>query len=558
MRTTWAAAVIATAVLGGCATNFHQYQEAVVRDQEKKVMESQLKNELLVDQAKSQKSGSVVVSDKAYLGVKPVPLVTLVKAPEFLSRRVELVQEVSSISELIDPLSGIAKVPVVVRDDALLAAARGASLYSIAPASAQAGSAGAAAPSMSSSSMASSAVSGGAPSAAASGPISFRFSGQLSSLLDLVAARFGLSWRHTPVGMIEFYHRDTRTFPVMVLPGDLTASTSIGTSGGSAGGGGAGSSRTATQTTQATVGVTFWKSLEESVNAVKSRDGIVTVNSSAGTVTVTDTPVVLDRIGKLIDDQNTLLSKQVLIDVKVVTLKLANSESLGIDWGLVYRTVGGNTLGLASNFGTVVNPGVGSALIFSSEAGNLAGTTSIIKALADQASVSDVTSAQQFALNNQPTPIQVGTTSRFIDTYTRTIDTTTNAPTVSVTAGSVTSGVALQLLPRILDNQNLLIHLSADLSEAPEGLEPTTFGEAGSQVAISLWKQNVRNFMQRVSLKSGETLVLSGYENNANRATKSGVGTPDNQALGGTRAAKAERTIIVIMITPVIMDRIRS
>ena len=557
MRTTWAAAVIATAVLGGCATNFHQYQEAVVRDQEKKVMESQLKNELLVDQAKSQKSGSVVVSDKAYLGVKPVPLVTLVKAPEFLSRRVELVQEVSSISELIDPLSGIAKVPVVVRDDALLAAARGASLYSITPASTPspvAGSAGGGAPSMPSSSMASSAMG-----AAASGPISFRFSGQLSNLLDLVAARFGLSWRHTPVGMVEFYHRDTRTFPVMVLPGDLTASTSIGTSGGGATSSGPGSSRTATQTTQATVGVTFWKSLEDSVNAVKSRDGIVTVNSSAGTVTVTDTPVVLDRISKLIDDQNVLLSKQVLIDVKVVTLRLANSESLGIDWGLVYQKTGGNTLGLSSRFGTSVAAGgaPGSALIFES-LNNMDGTQSIIKALAEQANVSDVTSAQQFALNNQPTPIQVGTTSRFIDTYTRTTDATTGAPTVSVTAGSVTSGVALQLLPRILDNQNLLIHLSADLSEAPEDLTPATFGEAGSQVAISLWKQNVRNFMQRVALKSGETLVLSGYENNTNRATKSGVGTPDNQALGGTRLAKAERTIIVIMITPVIMDRIRS
>ena len=546
MRTTWAAAVIATAVLGGCATNFLQYQEAVVRDQEKKVMESQLKNELLIDQAKSQKSGSVVVSDKSFLGIKPVPLVTLVKQPEFLSRRVELVQEVSSISELIDPLSGIAKVPVVVRDDALLAASRGASLYSIAPAS------GPVSASPASASPVSSAMGAGASSAAGSGPISFRFSGQLSNLLDLVAARFGLSWRHTPVGMIEFYHRDTRTFPVMVLPGDLTASTSIGTSGGSATGSGAGSSRAATQTTQASVAVTFWKSLEESVNAVKSRDGIVTVNSSAGTVTVTDTPVVLDRIGKLIEDQNALLSKQVLIDVKVVTLKLMNSETLGINWGLVYEKAGGNKLGLASNFGAAQT---GSALIFASDNGNLNGSTaSIIKALAEQANVSEVTSAQQFALNNQPTPIQVGTTSRFVDTITRTYDTTTTVPTVTVTTGSVTSGVALQLLPRILDNQNLLIHLSADLSEKPEGLE--TKNVSGAEV--SLWTQNVRNFMQRVSLKSGETLVLSGYENNSNRANKSGVGTPDNQALGGTRLASAERTLIVIMITPVIMDRIRS
>ncbi|MEY3202580.1 MAG: hypothetical protein RIR70_2130, partial [Pseudomonadota bacterium] len=482
--------------------------------------------------------------------------------PEYLSRRVEMVQDVASISELIEPLSSIARVPVLVRDDALLAAARGASLYSITPSVASAPAAGAtpalgATPSPSVS-VGASAAGGGAASSA---PVSFRFSGALSGLLDLVAGRFGISWRHTPAGTIEFYHRDTRTFTVMVLPGDMVANTDIGTSGGGSSSGTAGSSRSATQRTQASVGMTFWKSLEDSINAVKSRDGVVTVNSSAGTVTVTDTPTILEQVGRLIEGQNALLSKQVLLDVKVVTLKLSNGESLGIDWGLVYTklSAGGNKLGFVTNNGVQVGDGAGAALIFSTATNSFdSSQQSILKALAEQADISDVTSAQQYALNNQPTPIQVGTTSRFIDTYTRTVDTTTQVPTVSVTAGTVTSGVALQLLPRILDKENILIHLSADLSETPENLPPKTYGEAGSSVAISLWKQNVRNFMQRVSLKSGETLVLSGYENTANQASRSGVDRPDNLLLGGTRLAKAERTVIVIMITPVIMDRVRS
>ncbi|MEY3200966.1 MAG: hypothetical protein RIR70_516, partial [Pseudomonadota bacterium] len=83
MKTSLVAAVIATAVLGGCSTNFLQYQTAVVQDQEKKAREAKLKNEIVLDQAKHQKSSAVVVSDKVFLGAKPVPLSTAVKPPEY-------------------------------------------------------------------------------------------------------------------------------------------------------------------------------------------------------------------------------------------------------------------------------------------------------------------------------------------------------------------------------------------------------------------------------------------------------------------------------------------
>jgi type IVB pilus formation R64 PilN family outer membrane protein len=273
-------------------------------------------------------------------------------------------------------------------------------------------------------------------------------------------------------------------------------------------------------------------------------------------VTVTDTPASLDQIARLVEGQNALLSKQVLIDIKVVTLKMKNREQFGIDWSLVYKKVGGNTLGLA-NTAALKDAAGAPAFIFGSENRGLDGSQSVINALADQADIGDVTSAKQFALNNQPTPIQVGTTSRFVDSITRSYDTTTGRETYSVATGAVTSGVALQLLPRILDNQNLLIHLSADLSENPDKLDPVAIDSRGDN-KISLWTQNVRNFMQRVSLRSGETLVISGYENNYNEVGKQGAFTPDNLVMGGSRSGTSQRNIIVIMITPVIMDRIRS
>ena len=55
-------------------------------------------------------------------------------------------------------------------------------------------------------------------------------------------------------------------------------------------------------------------------------------------------------------------------------------------------------------------------------------------------------------------------------------------------------------------------------------------------------------------MKSGETLILAGYERVENTIDKKGVGTPENNLLGGSSSAKRDRTILVIMLTPVVLE----
>lgn len=558
MKKSFGIACVAAILLSGCATEFLKLQESSIKDKDSTAKEAQAKNEQILDRAKGQRSSAVSLSDKSYLGVKAVPVATQPKPPAFLSKRVELVHDAGSILEFVDPLSAIAKVPVVVREDALQMASRSAN-----PAGT---------PRPASTPSAPTAPSNPSSSAVdvAQGPVSVSFVGTLSSLLDLVASRFGLSWRYLPEGSIEFFYRDTKTFMVMVLPGDVAVQSEVGTAGGTTTG--VGSSRNATQKTSAQVNVQFWKELLDSLNAVKSRDGVVTVSASTGTVTVTDTPSVLARVEKLIDAQNALLTKQVLLDIKVVNVKLTNREQLSIDWELVYRTATKNVFGAQSAAGDLFlsnNGTFGQIVKATPDTNNFAfimpggtskkfsGSAALLNALAEQSQIGAITSAQQYALNNQATPIQVGRNARFIESSTYTPPTGLESRgTVTYQTNTISSGVALQLLPRILDNQNLLIHFSVDISDEPENLK-TDISDA-SQGFVSLYAQNVRNFMQRVSLRSGETLVLSGYEKHTNKADKNGAVTPDNLLFGGKRDAQSNRDIIVIMITPIIMDRVRS
>ena len=61
-----------------------------------------------------------------------------------------------------------------------------------------------------------------------------------------------------------------------------------------------------------------------------------------------------------------------------------------------------------------------------------------------------------------------------------------------------------------------------------------------------------RVFSNLAKLKSGETLVLSGFENSTDSGTRSGVGDARNFLLGGGLGAETKRDVIVVLITPTV------
>ena len=49
-------------------------------------------------------------------------------------------------------------------------------------------------------------------------------------------------------------------------------------------------------------------------------------------------------------------------------------------------------------------------------------------------------------------------------------------------------------------------------------------------------------------------MILAGFERVVEEADKQGVGSPDNMMLGGSQTAGRDRTILVIMLTPVVLE----
>ncbi|STQ14864.1 type IV pilus formation outer membrane protein [Enterobacter cloacae] len=65
---------------------------------------------------------------------------------------------------------------------------------------------------------------------------------------------------------------------------------------------------------------------------VTPKSGRFWLSSATGTLSVTDTPDVLNRIGRYIEYQNKVLSRQVQLNIQIVSVNQTRNEQMGLDW----------------------------------------------------------------------------------------------------------------------------------------------------------------------------------------------------------------------------------
>tara|TARA_R100001132_G_C3240208_1_gene71262 strand:+ start:74 stop:397 length:324 start_codon:yes stop_codon:yes gene_type:complete len=107
----------------------------------------------------------------------------------------------------------------------------------------------------------------------------------------------------------------------------------------------------------------------------------------------------------------------------------------------------------------------------------------------------------------------------------------------------------MTLLPYLMEGPDMLLQYSINLSSLTRLREV----ESGGQ-KIEIPEVANRIFSQRVRLRSGETLILSGFEQSNDDASKEGVGDSGFWLFGGQGSQNKTRDVIVILITPVVME----
>lgn len=379
-----------------------------------------------------------------------------------------------------------------------------------------------------------------------------RWQGPLEGLLDTIAAGLGLSWKYS-AGMITLYYLESRTFQIYAIPSETEMHSTVQSGidlGQSSEQSSSKEQGQSAQTTSVSLKSSLVQDIHRNIQSMLTPQlGQMSVATSTGTLTVTDTPDMLDRVARYIRHENQTITKQVLLNIKLLSVQLTQTDQIGINWNkLLYD--GGHSLlkSVTATSPTILAAANNSALVTILGSGRLNNSELLLNALAKQGKVSLVTSLSVTTLNLQPVPVQVATQEGYLAKLE--VTKSKGEHSISLKPGMITHGFNMSLLPFVMADNQLLLQYTINLSEL---IELQSFeGLHGSHVQLP--KINTRLFSQKVKLRSNETLVLSGFEQIRHETGRQGVGHANHWLLGGGINAKQKRNIIVLMITPVILE----
>ena len=309
----------------------------------------------------------------------------------------------------------------------------------------------------------------------------------------------------------------------------------VGAAGGSAAGG-------TSASVAGTDAPTFFDDLEEGVSALLSSEGSMTLDRTAAVLRVTDRESRIERVQQYLDTVMLRVSRQVLIEARVIEVELRDEFSAGINWNAVFSSLP-STLAI----GQTLAPATGGGFTMS---GNIEDNfTFLLNAFATQGRANVLSSPRVTAMNNQPAIINAGTQDVFF-TSTEQRDPQGFITQTTTTPQIITVGVVLSVTPQI--SADGIIHLSMN----PSVTERT--GTATSRLGDTVPIVNSRATDTLVRVRDGDTVVIAGLMQDRENTTDAKVPLLGDIPFIGNVFKRTEKqtvkTDLVIMLTPTLMS----
>ena len=188
------------------------------------------------------------------------------------------------------------------------------------------------------------------------------------------------------------------------------------------------------------------------------------INPEAGLVTVTGTSRQLARVDRYIATLMRQVKTEVMIDVKILDVRLDKSKSFGIDWGKIYDTsivFTGRYSGKLGKGDSGNDSGGGGGAFSFAMAGDLTG---VFKFLNSQGDVTVVSSPRVMTLNNQPAMISVGQEIFYKLKTTNKVGGSDTATSEDETVESVFAGILLDITPEVDERGMITLKINPSIT----------------------------------------------------------------------------------------------
>lgn len=378
--------------------------------------------------------------------------------------------------------------------------------------------------------------------------------GTVASLMDIITAKANLFWKWEN-NRISIFRHETKHYTFDGEPTTTKFEAKVASSNKTSDANGGLSSSHGTSFSADNGSI--YEDIKQSIDAMVSSDGKFSISKQTGTITVTDTPTVLAKIDNYIEEINDVVNKRLLIKTEVYEVVSDENGDFGIDWDMVWS--GSSKYGF--DFGSALQEGTTPNMKFGLLPGNgvFSGTQAFISALNKATDYSLVTTSTNYTTNGQPVPVQIANEKHYIKSVTTQTENSGNADSASNTRyqiepGVVQSGFTMTINPRIDSEGDVAMQFAVDMSQL-NSLDERQFGEEGSQFVIQQPDKTSKNFVQRVSVGSGKTIMINGFERAQNDSSTTSIGSKKTWLAGGKRSGGKTKVMTVILVTPYIMSK---
>ncbi|MGD8936548.1 MAG: pilus (MSHA type) biogenesis protein MshL [Thiogranum sp.] len=265
----------------------------------------------------------------------------------------------------------------------------------------------------------------------------------------------------------------------------------------------------------------FWDNLETSLKLLVGEENgrRIIADPLSGTVLVHAMPRELLDIQQYLDDLQVSVNRQVIIEAKIVEVRLNDKFQAGINWTSLIDIQGGSRevaagvfgTGLAAPFNNIANASrdsLGSVFALQAHLGDF---DALLELLKNQGDVQVLSSPRVSTVNNQKAIIKVGTDRYFVTDVDVNTDVTTgvNNQSADVTLTPFFSGVALDVTPQIDEDGRITLHVHPAISEVKQEDKQISISSQ-TQFNLPLAASTIRESDTIVRAENGQVVVIGG------------------------------------------------
>lgn len=247
----------------------------------------------------------------------------------------------------------------------------------------------------------------------------------------------------------------------------------------------------------------FWKEIETMVNALKSDEGIFSINFLTGVIYLQDQTANLNAIQNYLQKVVPILTRQVKITARIYEVTLSDDNALGIDWSFTSQKNLG-TLDQGSSFSTATDYTDGyKPNVLTANLGFVESFNVMINALSEQGDLRSVSQPRIITMHNQPAIVKVGTLYPYFTTLVQ-VDPQTGIRNITETVEVISLGTWLSITPQISRDSTITLLVDPVLSD----LTGTVTSIQGATAPIVDIKQS----SSILRVRDRETVRISGLQ----------------------------------------------